>query len=147
MKNMNNAHIEIIDEFNRGNYLPSIKEVMLWLNHSIVYDFNNIEIKIFTFDYDKSELYNINYRKKSGATNILSFSYENSTNLVGELIICAPLVKEEAKQINKTEEDHWIHLFVHGILHLQGYDHEDEQEAITMEKLEDKILNNIATKD
>ena len=143
MKNMSNTHIEIIDEFNKGNYLPSIEEAKLWLNRAIVYRFNNIDIKIYTFDYDKSELYNINYRKKLGATNILSFSYERTNNLIGELIICAPLVRVEAKQMNKTEKDHWIHLFVHGMLHLQGYDHEKEQEALIMEKLEYKILGYI----
>ena len=62
---------------------------------------------------------------------------------IRDSIICAPLVRVEAKQMNKTEKDHWIHLFVHGMLHLQGYDHEKEQEALIMEKLEYKILGYI----
>ena len=62
---------------------------------------------------------------------------------LGDLIICEPLVTEEARQQNKTIEQHWVHLIVHGILHLQGYDHIEDDEAEIMEGLEINILKQL----
>jgi len=91
---------------------------------------------------------NKTYRNKKGATNILSFpcdvvSVHNKSALLGDLVICAPLVTPEATQQGKTTKAHWAHLVVHGTLHLLGYDHIKNKDALKMEALEIKILDTL----
>ena len=112
-------------------------------------------------DRESAEL-NEQYRGKSGSTNILSFPFESpptcdlsqlenglvesellEIGLLGDLIICAPLVVKEAREQNKTELQHWMHLIIHGGLHLLGYDHENEDEANIMESLECRAMDNL----
>lgn len=87
---------------------------------------------------------NLQYRNKTGPTNILSFPFEVPPGIpsdhLGDLVICAPLVTNEAIEQNKVLLHHWIHLIVHGVLHLQGFDHIDPDEAQEMELLEIKLL-------
>jgi probable rRNA maturation factor len=94
---------------------------------------------------------NRTWRGKSGPTNVLSFPFEAPEGLppealepyLGDLIICAPVVAREAVAQNKTEEAHWAHLLVHGILHLLGYDHLNDADGTIMETLETRILTNL----
>lgn len=90
---------------------------------------------------------NKQYRQKDGPTNVLSFPVElhDEVNVpfIGDVVICAPIVINEARQQGKIEESHWAHMTVHGILHLQGYDHIDEAEAVQMESLEIKIMQKL----
>ena len=92
---------------------------------------------------DSSEL-NQRYRNKQGSTNVLSFPYESmagvETDLLGDLIICAPVVRHEAESQGKTVDMHFSHLVVHGILHLFGYDHQTTDEAEEMEGLEIQVM-------
>jgi probable rRNA maturation factor len=87
---------------------------------------------------------NETYRHRSGPTNVLSFPIDDSPDLdlplLGDLVICAPLVMREAHEQQKPAMAHWAHLTVHGILHLLGYDHEVPREAEIMEGLEAEIL-------
>ena len=83
---------------------------------------------------------NKKYRHKTGATNILSFPSEIT---LGDLVICAPLVKQEARAQEKTAKAHWAHLVVHGTLHLLGFDHIKKKDAAQMEALEIKILSQL----
>ena len=84
---------------------------------------------------------NHDYRGKDYATNVLSFPYEVEPVVAGDLVICAAVVEREAAEQEKTLEAHYAHLIVHGILHLQGYDHEiGENEARLMEDKERTIL-------
>ena len=90
---------------------------------------------------------NQHYRDKQGPTNILSFPAGDDfvfpgavQRPLGDLAICAPVVNREAREQDKTTEAHWAHMTVHGLLHLQGYDHEAEEEAVLMEALEVRIL-------
>ncbi len=87
---------------------------------------------------------NQTYRHKTGPTNVLSFPCESPPGLdlplLGDLVICAPVVAREAREQAKSVEAHWAHMTVHGMLHLLGYDHELPQEAEAMEKLETLIL-------
>ncbi len=90
---------------------------------------------------------NHDFRGKDQPTNVLSFPYEAVPGLdshhVGDLVICAPVVAREAKQQHKAAEAHWAHMVVHGMLHLQGFDHESEREARAMEALETDILKGL----
>jgi probable rRNA maturation factor len=97
-------------------------------------------------DQESAEL-NQQYRHKQGPTNILSFPFEApdgfDTDLLGDLVICTPLIALEAQQQNKQLFDHWAHITIHGVLHLLGYDHIDDAEAEEMEALEIKILSRL----
>lgn len=90
---------------------------------------------------------NANYRGKDGATNVLSFPAdlpaELDLPLLGDIVICAPVVIAEADQQGKTASAHWAHMTVHGTLHLLGYDHVKEEEAEIMEALESAILRQL----
>ncbi len=104
---------------------------------------------------DEAESADLNqrYRGRCGPTNILSFPFESPPGLdseqasaagidalLGDLVICAPLVRREAAEQGKTETAHWAHLVVHGVLHLLGFDHLTAAEAAPMESLEITIL-------
>lgn len=93
---------------------------------------------------DESAALNREYRKKEGPTNVLSFSYGTiggqPVNLLGDVVICVPLVAAEALEQSKSLEAHWAHLVVHGLLHLLGYDHQEQPDALEMEAMELKFL-------
>ncbi|GFZ94030.1 rRNA maturation RNase YbeY [Dyella caseinilytica] len=94
---------------------------------------------------------NRDYRHKDYATNVLSFPAELppdvSLPLIGDLAICAPVVAREASEQHKTAHDHWAHMTVHGVLHLLGYDHIEDDEAEAMESLEKRILAKLGIAD
>lgn len=90
---------------------------------------------------DEGRALNRDYRKKDYATNVLSFIYESVPIVVGDLVVCLPVVLREAEQQGKAPEAHFAHLIVHGMLHLQGYDHETgAADAERMEAREREIL-------
>ncbi|MGA0806809.1 MAG: rRNA maturation RNase YbeY [Pseudohongiellaceae bacterium] len=99
---------------------------------------------------DEAESAGLNgqYRNRHYATNILSFPVpaELGSRLLGDLAICAPVVEREAHEQDKSSDEHWAHLVVHGVLHLKGYDHEDDAEAERMEALEVRILQQLGVK-
>ena len=98
-------------------------------------------------DETEAKALNNQYRHIDKATNVLSFSAEIPSqlgiNFLGDIVICAPVVDSEVRQQSKASNAHWAHLLVHGILHLQGHDHEDDQTANEMEALEIEILNKL----
>ena len=83
---------------------------------------------------------NHQFRNKDYATNVLTFVYDDTQPLTGDIVLCAPVVSKEAQQQHKNLIAHYAHLTVHGILHLQGYDHIEEAEAVVMEQMETQIL-------
>jgi probable rRNA maturation factor len=83
---------------------------------------------------------NKQFRGKDYATNVLTFAYDDMQPLTGDIVLCAPVVGAEAQQQNKDLLAHYAHLTVHGVLHLQGYDHMEDAEAAEMEQLETQIL-------
>jgi len=105
------------------------------------------EIVIRMVDKEESAELNRQYRNKPGPTNVLSFPFEPppgiSTDILGDLAICAPIVEQEAEEQGKSLMAHWAHMVVHGVLHLQGYDHIDEDEAVIMESEEIAIMNRL----
>lgn len=106
-----------------------------------------LELTLRVVDRSESRALNRRYRAKDAATNILSFPWEppapelaGLVPLLGDLVVCAPLVQDEALAQGKPPEAHWAHLIVHGVLHLRGFDHVDEEDAVRMESLEVSIL-------
>lgn len=83
---------------------------------------------------------NAAYRAKPAATNVLTFVYDDTVPLLGDLVLCVPVVQREARAQGKTLADHCAHLVVHGMLHLQGYDHDTARAARRMEALETALL-------
>jgi len=102
------------------------------------------EVTIRIVASDESADLNSQYRGKSGPTNVLSFPFEAPAGitvpLAGDLIICATVVEKEATEQQKTLTEHWAHMVVHGMLHLQGYDHIENNDAEVMEALEIRLL-------
>jgi probable rRNA maturation factor len=105
------------------------------------------EVTIRLVDADESAGLNGQYRNKTGPTNVLSFPFEAPAGitvpLAGDLIICAPVVEKEAREQRKSPDQHWAHMVVHGMLHLQGYDHIEDDEAEVMEALEVRLLSRL----
>jgi probable rRNA maturation factor len=110
-----------------------------------------LELTLRIIDIAESAELNATYRHKSGPTNVLSFPMDALEDVVatgmdfylGDLAICAPIVQQEALHQQKPLLAHWVHLTVHGTLHLLGYDHEIHEEAEIMEALEVKILQHL----
>ena len=102
------------------------------------------EVTIRIVDEEEGAELNQRYRKRAGATNVLAFDYAQDSfaqsDLLGDVIICAPIVVQEALSQSKSIDAHWAHMVVHGILHLCGYRHNEEKEASKMEQLETEIL-------
>ena len=100
------------------------------------------EVTVRFVDSDEGRSLNRDYRGKDYATNVLSFPYESGTNLVGDLVLCLPVLEREALDQDKSLEAHSAHLIVHGMLHLQGYDHETgRDDAAQMEAVEREIMD------
>ena len=102
------------------------------------------EVTVRIVDSAESQSLNFEYRGKDKPTNVLSFPFEAPAGitvpLAGDLVICAPVVEREASEQRKTPTAHWAHMVVHGMLHLQGYDHVDDDDAEVMEALEIQLL-------
>jgi len=89
---------------------------------------------------DEGRALNRDYRQKDYATNVLTFDYEQEPVVVADLVLCAPVVAKEARELRIPIDAHYAHLLVHGTLHAQGYDHEADDEAATMESRETELL-------
>jgi probable rRNA maturation factor len=102
------------------------------------------EVTIRIVDTEEGRALNHQYRGKDKPTNVLSFPFEAppgiTVPLAGDLVICAPVVEKEAQEQHKEPVAHWAHMVVHGMLHLQGYDHIEDNEAEAMEALEIRLL-------
>lgn len=141
----------ILENVSRHRPIPSKKKFQAWINQvflcvkSIPKRVSEIHIGII--DQKTSAQLNKKYRKKNKPTNVLAFTYraypgEQNTSL-GDLAICADIVRQEAKLQHKLLESHWAHLTIHGTLHLLGYDHRYYRDAKKMESLEIKILKKL----
>ena len=87
------------------------------------------------------------YRGKEYATNVLAFAYDEKPRIAGDIVLCAPVVRNEAKTQGKSVADHCAHLVVHGMLHLQGYDHDTVRDARVMEARETALLARLGVSD
>lgn len=123
---------------------PSDALIQSWAASALRDKRDAAEMTIRIVDEVESAELNQTYRHKQGATNVLSFPFEAPEDvpmdLLGDLVVCAPVVEQQAKEQHKSSEAHWAHMVVHGSLHLLGYDHIEEQQAAEMEALEISIL-------
>jgi probable rRNA maturation factor len=109
------------------------------------------EVNVVLFDEPDARGLNLEYRGKDYATNVLSFPYESlpseKSGLLGDLILCPPVVAREAAEQGKPVRNHYAHLTVHGALHLLGHDHQGSRAASKMEALEREILTEFGIPD
>ena len=105
-----------------------------------------VEVSVLVVDADEIQKLNERYRQQDKPTNVLSFPAElpaapaGQPAPLGDVVICAPIVRSEAEQQGKALQSHWAHMLVHGTLHLLGYDHVQDADADRMEDLEASIL-------
>ena len=117
--------------------LPRHK-VARWIRHALAAD---AEITVRIVGLEEGRALNRDYRQKDYATNVLTFDYTREPLVTADLVLCAPVVEQEAREQGKTLQAHYAHLLVHGTLHAQGYDHEDsEEEAEAMEQREREVM-------
>ncbi len=122
------------------NNLPTQNQLRKWVKASIRVD---TEATIRIVDEPEARQLNKTYRGKDYATNVLTFPITEEPELMGDIIICAPVVIKEASEQKKSIEAHFAHLTVHGTLHLHGYDHLTEAQAELMESIEVTTLLNL----
>ena len=137
--------------------LPSLAQFEQWAQLAVENYTAATEITIRVVEPAESQALNLQYRGQDKATNVLSFPFQQpefedpeiaaamaqelgDADYLGDLVINASLVAEEAAQQGKSTQHHWAHLVIHGTLHLQGYDHIDDDEAELMESLETQLL-------
>ncbi|HCH31625.1 MAG TPA: rRNA maturation RNase YbeY [Oceanospirillaceae bacterium] len=137
--------------------LPSLAQFEQWAQLAVENHSAATEITIRVVEPAESQALNLQYRGQDKATNVLSFPFQQpefedpeiaaamaqelgDADYLGDLVINASLVAEEAAQQGKSTQHHWAHLVIHGTLHLQGYDHIDDDEAELMESLETQLL-------
>ncbi|MDX1527769.1 MAG: rRNA maturation RNase YbeY [Gammaproteobacteria bacterium] len=124
--------------------LPSVAQLRAWAEAALSGIEGGPEVTIRIVDEAESAELNRTYRHVAGPTNVLSFPFEAPApleiSLLGDVVICAPVVAMEAREQNKTQEAHWAHMVVHGTLHLLGYDHLNDDDAARMESEERRLL-------
>lgn len=124
--------------------LPAESVMASWVEAAAERD---IEMTIRFVDRDEGYELNSTYRHKDYATNVLTFDYQHEPVVQADLVICVPVLVEQAKEQGKTFLAHLCHLIVHGTLHAHGYDHITDEEANVMEPLEIRILKKIGFDD
>lgn len=130
-----------------GFELPSTQEMELWVKTALRDSMEQAELTIRIVDVAESQMLNSTYRGKDKPTNVLSFPFEAPPGielpLLGDLVVCAAVVKQEAIDQNKPLNAHWAHMVVHGCLHLLGYDHIEDIEAEEMESIETQLIESL----
>jgi probable rRNA maturation factor len=134
-----------------SQHCPSQADIEQWITVSLnkLNQTGSVLVRIV----DEPEITQLNhqYRKKNKATNILSFPSqlppELRDNMLGDMVICAPVLEKEAQEQQITLQAHWAHMVVHGTLHLLGHDHEEDTQAQQMESLEVAILSDLGIPD
>ena len=145
--------MNIILSVDRNTHMasPSDQAIENWVCHTLAGAQSHFkqtpELSIRITDEDEAATFNQTFRAKPGPTNVLSFPAnlppEAESGLLGDLVICAPLVKHEAAQQTKMVDAHWAHLVIHGVLHLLGHDHQTSADAERMERLEIDLLGGL----
>jgi len=130
--------------------LPDDRQFECWVSAALQRT-GEVILTIRVVDREEMRALNMRYRGKDSATNVLSFPAEVPAEvelpLLGDIVLCAPLVADEAQAQDKPVEAHWAHLTVHGVLHLLGHDHQDARDAEAMEGLEVRILESLGIGD
>jgi len=128
--------------------LPTLAQLQTWVSAAITAGSeqprDEAELTVRIVDADESQSLNGQYRGKDKPTNVLSFPFQNPPGitlpLLGDLIVCKAVVEKEAIEQDKQLLSHWAHMLIHGTLHLLGYDHIEQEEAETMERIETNLM-------
>jgi probable rRNA maturation factor len=135
-----------IDNVSDNDDVPEPESIRRWASSALT-QLADAELSIRIVNEDEITDLNSRYRDKNKATNVLSFPAdlpeEIDIPLLGDIIICASVVNQEALEQNKTVDAHWAHMTIHGVLHLMGYDHIEDEEAEEMEALETRLLQQL----
>ena len=127
--------------------LPDPECIRTWVDTAVGDLREDAELTIRIVDEQESAELNGRYRQKAGPTNVLSFPFESppgvTVSLLGDIVVCAPVVRREASEQSKSLNSHWAHMIVHGALHLLGYTHERDEDAEEMEAKETHILGRL----
>jgi len=130
---------------------PPSELIEQWVKAALLNKLTKSTVAIRIIDEDDMRALNQAYRNKPKTTNVLSFPSQLPEpmrgDFIGDIAICAPVVQNEAELQNKSFEAHFAHLVVHGVLHLLGFDHENDEEAITMEREEILIMQALGYND
>jgi probable rRNA maturation factor len=117
--------------------LPPRPQFRRWFQRALEQD---VQVALRIVDEIEGRALNLAYRGKDYATNVLTFVYDDTEPLYGDVVICAPVVEKEAAEQGKSLEAHYAHLALHAALHLQGYDHETDEDANEMEARETALM-------
>jgi probable rRNA maturation factor len=117
--------------------LPTRAQFRRWAKVALQQD---VQVALRIVDEIEGRALNLAYRGKDYATNVLTFVYDDAVPLYGDVVLCAPVVEREAAEQGKARLAHYAHLTLHALLHLQGYDHENEADATEMEALETALM-------
>lgn len=117
--------------------VPTPARIRQWARAALTGD---ARVTIRIVGQAEGRLLNRSYRNKDYATNVLTFVFRDTPPLEGDIALCAPVITREARAQRKTVAAHYAHMVVHGLLHLQGYDHENDRDAATMERRERTLL-------
>ena len=135
----------------KADNLPTQAQFETWVRVALGDTMDEAELTIRIVDASESQQLNHDYRGKDKPTNVLSFPFEAPPGielpLLGDLVICASVVENEALEQQKALEAHWAHMVVHGCLHLLGYDHIEDAEAEEMESLETTLITGLGFPD
>ena len=135
-----------VDYEDEDDDLPSPEELPVWADLALCKDVA-AQLSIRIVNEAESQALNKQYRDKDKPTNVLSFPLDMPEDIgvymLGDLVICAPVVEREALEQHKSLKAHWAHMVIHGMLHLQGYDHIEDNEAEEMECLEIRLLQQL----
>lgn len=147
---MATVHIDVMIN-STSSQLPDQSELEKWAAAAVGNHRQEAEISLLIVDEEEGAELNRQWRGKEGPTNVLSFPSdlpaELELSLLGDLIICVPVVERESIEQEKSLNSHWAHMVVHGTLHLLGYDHIEDHEAGKMESLETDILGQLGYPD
>ncbi len=131
--------------------LPEAQDIRSWVQLALGETQAQREVVVRIVDEAEITALNRQYRGKDAPTNVLSFPYEAfpgvESELLGDVVICAPVVAAEAVRQGKSPASHWAHLVIHGVLHLLGYDHHTDSAASRMESRETVLLSELGYPD
>jgi probable rRNA maturation factor len=135
----------------RRPWVPSPRQMARWAGAALAPLRRSTVLSVRVVGRARSRSLNAHYRQKDKPTNVLSFGgagrVPDGRCYLGELVICAPIVAQEAREQRKTLLSHWAHMTVHGVLHLRGFDHEVEADAVKMAAREIQILDRLGFSD
>jgi probable rRNA maturation factor len=132
-----------IQRATRALGIPSDAEFRKWVGAALLKDTTDAEIGMRIVTESEGRQLNREFRHKDYATNVLTFVYDDSRFLAGDIVLCASVIKKEATRQRKDLAAHYAHLTVHGVLHLQGLDHDVDERAEAMERSETEILGRL----